>query len=79
MIHNIPRDVENKIQKLDLGPANLIMYTYHWHSVNLLKVVTDGGPGVVVEAACLESLRSRVRTPLPRSNFKETKCFFPAP
>ena len=27
---------------------------------------------------CLESRRSRVRTPLWQSNFKETKCFFPA-
>ena len=28
--------------------------------------------------ACLENRRSRVRTPLWPSSFKETKCFFPA-
>ena len=31
--------------------------------------------GAVVKAACLESRRSRVRTPLWHSSFKETKCF----
>ena len=34
--------------------------------------------GAVVKAAYLESWKSRVRTPLWPSNFKETKCFFPA-
>ena len=33
------------------------------------------GPAAVVKAACLESRRSRVRTPLWHSNFKETKMF----
>ena len=37
-----------------------------------------GGAGAVVEAACLESRRSRVLVPLWHPNFKETKCFFPA-
>ena len=37
-----------------------------------------GGPGAVVNAACLESWRSWVQTPLWPSNFKETKSFFPA-
>ena len=32
----------------------------------------SGGPGAVVKAACLESWRSRVRTPVLRSSFKET-------
>ena len=35
-------------------------------------------PGAVAKAACLESQRSRVRTPLWQSTFKETKCFFPS-
>ena len=38
-----------------------------------------GGPGASVQAACLESWRSWVQTPLRPSSFKETKCFFPAP
>ena len=33
------------------------------------------GPAAVVKAACLESRRSRVRTPLWHSSFKETKMF----
>ena len=37
------------------------------HSVPTL----GGGPGAVVEAACLESRRSRVRTPLWHSSFNE--------
>ena len=36
------------------------------------------GHGAVVKAACLDSRRSRVRTPLWPSSLKETKCFFPA-
>ena len=39
---------------------------------------TGGGPGAVVKVACLESRRSRGRTPLWHSSFKETTCFFPA-
>ena len=35
-------------------------------------------PGAVVKADCFESRRSRVRTPLWSSSFKETKCSFPA-
>ena len=31
-----------------------------------------------IKAACLESRRSRVRTPLRHYSLKETKCFFPA-
>ena len=38
----------------------------------------DGGPGAVAKAACLESRRLQVRTPLWPLSFKETKCFFPA-
>ena len=38
----------------------------------------DRGPGAVVKVACLESRRSRARTPLWHSSSKETKCFFPA-
>ena len=37
-----------------------------------------GRPGAVVKVACLESRRSRVRTPLWPLSFKETKCFYPA-
>ena len=33
-----------------------------------------GGPAAVVKAACLESRRLRVRTPLWPPSFKETKC-----
>ena len=36
------------------------------------------GSGAMVKASFLESQRSRVRTPLWHSSFKETKCFFPA-
>ena len=36
------------------------------------------GPGAVGKAACLESRRSRARTPLWPTSYKETKCFFPA-
>ena len=43
-----------------------------------LLVVIRQGPRAVVKAACLESQRSLVRTPLWPSSFKETKCFFPA-
>ena len=42
-----------------------------------LKQITQG-PGAVVKAVCLESLRSRVRTPVWHSSFKEAKCFFSA-
>ena len=35
------------------------------------------GPGAVVKATCFESSKSRVRTPLWHSCFKETKGFFP--
>ena len=34
-----------------------------------------GGPAAVVKAACLESRRLRVRTPLWPPSYKETKCF----
>ena len=34
-----------------------------------------GGSAAVVKAACLESQRLRVRTPLWPPSFKETKCF----
>ena len=37
-----------------------------------------GGACSVVKAACLESRRTRARLPLWHSNFKETKCSFPA-
>ena len=33
------------------------------------------GPGAMVKAACLESHRSRVRTPFRPTSFKETKMF----
>ena len=36
-----------------------------------------GTTGAIVKAACLESLRSRVRAPLFPSSFKEAQCFFP--
>ena len=35
------------------------------------------GPGAVVKAVCLKSRRSRFRTPLWPSSFKETKMFLP--
>ena len=34
----------------------------------------ERGPGAVVEAACLENRRSRVRTTLWNSSFKDTNC-----
>ena len=40
--------------------------------------VRAGVYGAVVKAACLESRKSQVRTPLWPSIFKETKCFFTA-
>ena len=44
----------------------------------LFNTCRGGGPGAVVKAACLESRRSRGRTPLWLSSFKETKCVFTA-
>ena len=41
--------------------------------VQWLKPRPGSGPGAVAKAACLESRRSRVRTPLWPSSFKETK------
>ena len=56
-----------------------------WMNEQMNEDVCDGlvnsearGPGAVVKGACLESRRSRVRTPLWNSSFKETKCSFPA-
>ena len=50
--------------------------------INLFKKnaihFVSGGPGAVVEAACLQSRRSRVQTPLWLPSFKEAKCFFPS-
>ena len=40
-------------------------------------VFKGGGPGAVVKAACLESRRSRIGTPLWSSSFKETIMFLP--
>ena len=47
-----------------------------FHPVEVVSHYREGGgPGAVVNTACLES---RVRTPLWPSSFKETKCFLPA-
>ena len=43
-----------------------------------LQRLAGRGSGVVVKAACFESQRSQVQSPLWSSSFKETKCFFPA-
>ena len=53
--------------------ASLIMYNIR--NVPYAFLITC--PGAVVKAACLESWRSRVRTPLWTASFKETKRFFP--
>ena len=55
------------------------------YKFDIYNTVDGQGAAAVVKAACLESLRSRVRVP-PwrsgfkepqwRSGFKETKCFF---
>ena len=48
--------------------------------INILRddcqLVQGGGPGAVVKAACFESRRSRVRSPLWALSFKETKFVF---
>ena len=54
---------------MQLGPSSFLGYCLTCirpviTSINRF-IYTSGGPGAVVEAACLES-------------FKETKCFFPA-
>ena len=47
------------------------------YSIFLYRVTTypGGGPDAVVKATCLESRRSKVRTPLWHSSFRETACF----
>ena len=58
-----PGDTE-KVSSMNAGVQSQEMVTKR----------ADGGPGAVVKATCLESRRSRVRTPLWQSSFKESKC-----
>ena len=44
-------------------------------ALKLFLPMQGRGPAAVVKAACLESRRLRVRTPLWPPSFKETKCF----
>ena len=73
-------------QKRDVGPTSAMM-AQHWNNIgstprvcwaktNYLSCRAGRDPGAVVKAARFESQRSRVRTPLWPSSFKETKCFF---
>ena len=54
---------------------NQICFCYRYPQ---LKSHEGRDPGARVKAACLESRRSRVQTPLWPSSFKRKKCFFPA-
>ena len=55
----------------------LLLFTLECRIVWVYSLLSEPRPGAVFIAACLESRRSRVRTPLWHSSFKETECFFP--
>ena len=57
---------------------NTLVCPYHIIIYKLASEIRGGCSGTVVKDACLESRRSRVRTALWHSCFKETICFFPA-
>ena len=61
---------------LEHGKHNSVMTTRSGQENNVIRF--NGDYCTVVKAACLESRRSRVQTPLWPSSFKETKCFFSA-
>ena len=57
--------------------CNIMIFFTHSQLKNYVSIQfnTGGGPGAVVEAACLKSRRPRVRAPLWPTNFKESKCY----
>ena len=71
----------NRTEKLIKTPTRAGQYSSRsrvcWLG-GLYEGCQGGGPGAVVKTACLQSRKSRVRTPFWPSSFKETKCFFHA-
>ena len=70
-------DKENIVVFLLISSSRVICIPMLYHVYGSTTTI-GWGPGAVVEPACLESLRSGVRTPLWNSSFEERKYLFPA-